>query len=379
MKPRSFIRRRALRVVQDPKHPVLLFALTAEELAEVASVSRVGRGESGDLIGYQRPEVRKHVQTIQAYLDSGKGQTLFPNTVILALTSAATFVQVRGPKVDDGLAEAGTLHIPLPSPGQPKPAWIVDGQQRALALARCKHRDMPVPVSAFIADDVATQREQFLRINSTKPLPRGLVTELLPEVDTLLPANLAARRVPATLCDLLNRDPQSPFFGLIRRSSVKSNSKAAVLADTAVIQMLQDSFTNPSGCLFSYRNIATGETDFEGVQRLIYVYWGAVRECFPDAWGKTPRQSRLMHSVGLRAMGKLMDRVMATMDVHHKSTPVRVRKELEAVRPVCAWSSGSWAELDGRRWDELQNVPSHQKMLTNLLLRTHMVQARTAP
>lgn len=379
MKNASFIRRRALRVVQDPKHPVLLFALTAAELAEVAAVSRVDRGERGNLIGYQRPEVRKHVQAIQAYLDSGRKQPLFPNSVILALSSTATFVQVRGPKVDDGLAEAGTLSIPLPSPGGAKPAWIVDGQQRAMALARCKFRDMPVPISAFIADDVATQREQFLRINSTKPLPRGLVSELLPEVDTVLPPNLAARKVPATLCDLLNRDPQSPFCGLIRRSSAKVKPKLAVLTDTSVIQMLQESFANPSGCLFSYRNIATGETDFEGVQRLLYLYWGAVRDCFPEAWGRPPTQSRLMHSVGLHAMGKLMDRVMATVDVNHRSTPARIRKELAAVRPACAWSSGSWTELDGRRWDELQNVPSHAKMLTNLLLRTHMVQARSTP
>ena len=44
------IRRRALRVVQDPKRPVLLFALTTDELLEVASISRVGRDHEDDLI-----------------------------------------------------------------------------------------------------------------------------------------------------------------------------------------------------------------------------------------------------------------------------------------------------------------------------------------
>ena len=74
-------------------------------------------------------------------------------------------------------------------------------------------------MNAFVADDVEMQREQFLRINSTKPLPRGLITEILPEVSTVLPCNSAAGRVPSALCEMLNRHPGSPFRGLIRRAS----------------------------------------------------------------------------------------------------------------------------------------------------------------
>lgn len=378
MRKPTKIRRRALRFVQDPAHPVFLFALTAEELTQIASVSRVGRGEGGELIGYQRPEVRKHVQDIQAYLDSAKRGPLFPNAVILALSPMATFRQVRGPKIDD-LVEAGTLEIPLPREGQPKPAWIVDGQQRALALSRCKRRDMPVPISAFLADDVATQREQFLLVNSTKPLPRGLVSELLPEVDTVLPAMLAARKAPAALCDMLNRDPESPFHGLVHRASAKTRAKGEVVTDTALISLLQYSFMNPAGCLFSYRNLATGETDYEGVKAVLYTFWRAVKEVFPDAWGKPPTESRLMHSVGLRAMARVMDRVMATLDVGGRRAAGHVRKQLEAIQPVCAWTSGAWQELDGLKWNQLQSTPQHIRMLTNLLLRTHMVATRSAP
>lgn len=373
---RRVIRRRALRVYQDPAHPLILFALTADELMEIAEVSRIGRDDGGDLIGYQRPEVRKHVQNIQAYLDSNKGRALFPNTLILALASSATFTRVRGPKIDDGLAEAGTISIQVPRPGRRKPAWIVDGQQRALALARCKNRQLPVPISAFVADDIATQREQFLRVNSSKPLPRGLVTELLPQVDTVLPTNLATRKVPAALCELLSRDPESPFRGLIRRAS--SAKRGGVVADTVIIRMLQDSYTSPSGCLFSYRNLATGETDFDGMRRLLHLYWRAVREAFPDAWAKPPTESRLMHGVGIRCMGKLMDRVMAQVDVHDRTAPARIRRELARVAPHCAWTSGSWADLEGMKWNELQNLPGHLRMLTNLLIRAHVGRRETA-
>lgn len=369
--PQKSVRRRALRIIQDPQHPVILFALTADELIQVAEVSRIGRDDGGDLIGYQRPEVRKHVQDIQAYLDSNKGRALFPNALILALASSAKFTQVRGPKIDDGLAEAGTLEIPLPRAGKRKPAWIVDGQQRALALSRCKNRNLPIPISAFIADDIATQREQFLRVNSSKPLPRGLVTELLPKVDTILPANLAARKIPAALCEVLNRERESPFFGLIKRASVADETHAAIVADTVVIKMLQDSFTSPAGCLFSYRNIATGETDVDGMRRLLYMYWTAVRDTFPTAWGKPPHESRLMHGVGIRSMGKLMDRVMGQIDVHDKTSPAQVRKELGRVAKRCAWTGGTWRYLDGMKWNELQNLPNHLRMLTNLLVLAH--------
>src|SRR6266567_1372265 len=135
----KLIRRRALRVVQDPAHPLYLFTLRADELLAMADISRVARNSTGDLLGYQRPEVRKHVQNIVDYLNSNRGRVLFPNSIILALASNTQFHQVRGPKVErDELGEAGTLTIRLSQPGQSKPAWVVDGQQRAIALSRAK-------------------------------------------------------------------------------------------------------------------------------------------------------------------------------------------------------------------------------------------------
>lgn len=379
MKQRAQVRRRALRIIQADEHPVYMFALRPEELFAIADISRASRNGSGDLIGYQRPEVKKHVQSIVDYLHSGDGRVLFPNTVILALSSAATFKGVRGPKVDKAeVGEAGTITIPVPAEGRPKPAWIVDGQQRALALAKAKWKDIPVPVSAFVADDLETQREQFLRVNSTKPLPRGLLSELLPQVTTVLPQNLAARRVPAMLCEFLHRDPESPFQGIIRRSSESGRQKrAAVVSDTALINVLKESYTTPAGCLFAYRNLATGDTDFERVLRILVVYWSAVRDTFPKAWGRSPNTSRLMHSVGLRAMGRLMDRIMGSLDVDDPRLQKHVMKELAPLRDQCHWTSGTWEDLGGLRWNDLQNIPNHVRLLSNHVLRLAMRPGRS--
>lgn len=362
------IRRRALKVEQHSKHPVFLFAMTGAELLSIADISRVSRDDAGKLLGYQRDEVKKHVQNIQDYLNSG--DVLFPNAIILALSSAVRFRGSRGPDVFDGCATAGTLEIPLG--GSRKPAWIVDGQQRVLALSKCEDPNKVVPVSAFVADEVDVQRDQFFRVNSSKNLPPGLITELLPEVSTTLPPRLAQRKIPSAICDWLNLDDSSPMKGLIRRSSSSTEKKKqAVITDTSVVNMIDESLKSASGCLFPYRNLATLETDFDGICRLLVTYWTAVRNVFPDAWGKPPGKSRLMHGVGIRAMGRLMDRIMPSIRIQQKNAVGQVEHELRRIAEICCWTQGRWDELGGLKWNELQNVSRHINHLSSLLIRSY--------
>lgn len=366
---------RALRIEQTPGCPLYLFSLTASEILQIADISRVSRDQSGDLIGYQRPEVRQHIQEIVDYLDGD--QVIFPNPIIVALPSTVKFTSGRGPTVGDGATAQGKLEIPLPLNGEPKAGWIVDGQQRTLALARAKRQDLCVPVNAFVTDSIDIQRDQFLRINNAKPLPRGLVTELLPTISSPLPARLALRRMPSALCDLFNADEQSPFRGLIKRSSTeKELRRQAVVTDTSIVKMLEESLTSPSGCLFPFRNMTSGETDFAGIWQVLLVYWSAVRTTFPDAWGKPPSQSRLMHGAGIRAMGRLMDRVMATVDPRNKAAAEQVLEDLALVAPHCHWTAGTWEGLD-MRWNDIQNVPRHTNELSSYLIRVY-VQAKAA-
>jgi DGQHR domain-containing protein len=361
--------RRALRIHQSSSVSLYVFTLTAKEILEIADISRVKRDEAGKLIGYQRPEVRSHVKEIVEYLN--EAHALFPNPIILALSSAARFVCSRGPSGNDGLAQGGSIELRLPDTDQSKPAWIVDGQQRALALSQADNQDFPVPVTAFLTDSVDVQRDQFLRVNNTKPLPRGLVTELLPEVDMPLPPRLSIKQMPSEVCNLLNQNEKSPFYGLVRRASSNgNNARSAVVQDTSVIRMLEESLSS-SGCLFIYRNMSSGETDSEGLWRALTLYWSAVKDTFPDAWGKPPSKSRLMHGAGIRAMGRLMDRVLTTLDPSSPEAPELVRSELAAVAPHCRWTSGTWKEL-GHKWNDIQNTPRHIQELSNYLIRTYM-------
>ena len=262
----GWIERRALRILQNDDTPLYLFALAAEEVDLVADVARISRDEAGKLIGYQRPEKRKHVKQIQDYLDSA--DVLFPNGLILALPPEVKFKSSRGPATSDGLAVSGTLEIPLAQgAGGSRPAWIVDGQQRSLALARTKNKRLPVPVAGFVAPTLELQREQFLRVNTVQPLPANLVTELLPEIARVPSARMSARQLPSALVDMLNLDPESPFFGLIKRASTPTDDKkTAVVTDTGLVEAMKESLESPSGVLFPYRNIAAGTTDTAGIR-----------------------------------------------------------------------------------------------------------------
>lgn len=366
------LERRALRIEQNEHTPLYLFALAAEEVGLVADVARISRDEAGKLIGYQRPERRNHVKQILEYLNSG--EVLFPNGLILALPDTVRFRSSRGPSTTDGLATAGTLEIPLPADDEtsPRPAWIVDGQQRSIALARTSNGRLAIPVAGFVAPTLEMQRDQFLRVNTVAPLPTNLVTELLPEVISAPSPRLSQRKMPSALVDMLNRDPESPFYGLIKRASTESDDKrVAVVADNSLVEALKESLESPSGVLFPYRNMATGSTDTDGIRHVLLTYWGAVRETFPDAWGRPATKSKLMGGVGIRSMSRLMDRVMVHVDPADPSAEPQIRKELSYIADQCRWTSGTWEEL-GLPWDELQNVSKHISALSNFLARAYV-------
>ena len=113
------------------------FFLYGKDISRVADISRIEKNNSGELIGYQRGEVQRHVNEITEYLNSDS--VIFPNSIILAMSSEVQFKQSRGPSVGDGSSHAGVLELPI-KPDRNKVAWIVDGQQRTMALKKCNKK-----------------------------------------------------------------------------------------------------------------------------------------------------------------------------------------------------------------------------------------------
>lgn len=356
---------RALRTIQAKQIEVFSFFVPGEMIMQVADISRVHHDETDNLQGFQRKEIKNHVNSIVEYLNNM--DVLFPNAIILALGQEVDFKQARGrdPEGITDIADIGTISIPIRREGS-RVAWIVDGQQRSLALAKTKNKSIPVPVIAFFAPDLETQRSQFILVNKAKPLPTRLINELLPEVDVVMPRELAVRKIPSELCNLLNRDPQSPFYKLIKRAS-HDDSDSAVIMDTSLIDIIKKSISNPLGALAQFKGFGTESSDVNNMYKTLLMFWIEVKNAFPDAWGLPPTKSRLMHSAGIQAMGVLMDKIYSRAQA--SSDPiVEIRSSLHKLAPYCNWTSGTWQGI-GLKWDEIQNVNSHVKMLSDYLVR----------
>jgi DGQHR domain-containing protein len=357
---------RAVKARQGNDVDVFAFFVPGPVVLEMADIARVHRDEDGGALhGFQRPEIRSHVKQIADFLDHGP--VLFPNAVILALAPEVEFRAARGPDPQGLLntAQGGTLTIPIRPEGQ-RAAWIVDGQQRSLALARTKNRDVVVPVIGFVSADIEMHREQFILVNKAKPLPARLINELLPETSAFLPRDLSARRIPSELVNWLNRRQGSPFRGLIRRIS-DSDEARAVVVDTALITIIRNSLNSPLGALSPYKGGGGAPADLEGMYQQLVAFWQAAKNAFPDAWALPPTRSRLMHSAGIQAMGYLMDRLVGrTQGAADQSKAILAA--LRAIKPRCAWTDGTWEGL-GLAWDEIQSVPRHIRGLADLLIR----------
>lgn len=344
-----------------------MFGLDGRMVWQIASVSYAERTEEGVLHGYQRPSVKRHIQEILEYLSSGSA--LLPNAIVVALDQRVTFEPLKNIQTSDW-GTFGRLAIPLPrTSADKKAAWIVDGQQRATALAKLDPtRHFPIPIIGFQSSSATVQREQFLRVNKTKPLPRDLLIEILPEIESELPRELGKRRVASKVLQLTRFDRESPFFRRIR--GLGANSEGANISQAAVLSVIQNSIRK-KGVLYDHYDVATGKYDYKAMARVLRVYFEGVRRTWPAAWDGHPTTSRLVHGVGIVALGHLMDRVMLEVDSASPKAAFVVANRLNCIAKRCAWTSGRWPVLHCQ-WNELQNTSQDKSRLTDYLLKTYV-------
>lgn len=344
----------ALRVRQGGRD-LYLCAVTSPQLESFATVSRVRRDGSA-IAGYQRPEALAHVRNIRAYLQSAGA--LMPNALVVAFDPCVRF-EAAGPAF-------GTLRIPADpaTPAHERAGWIVDGQQRSAALRDADLPDFPIPVVGWSVRDDSEARSQFVLVNSTKPLPTGLVSELLPVTDAPLPAALTRKRFPSELLAELNFRDGSALRGLMRTPTQPDG----VIKDTSMLRLLERSLSD--GCLYRFRDPETGRGDVDAIVATVSAFFAAVSRTWPDAWGLPARKSRLMHGAGIVALGFLMDEIAETRQPQGVVTADVFAEDLAVVAPVCAWTSGVWefGEPWGRRsWSEIQNTGKDARMLSDYL------------
>jgi DGQHR domain-containing protein len=345
------------------------FAVDGKMLPEFTTVSRVHRDTDSQLAGYQRPEVLAHIAEIRDYLEST--DPMIPNAVVVAFDARVRFELSGVQPIDGGYSRLGTLVVPVdPSaPPENRPGWIVDGQQRAAAIRDALVSAFPICITAFISRSPKEQREQFILVNSTKPLPKGLIYELLPTTDAQLPARLERKRYPAYLLTRLNHDHDSPLCGLIQTPTTPTGC----IKDNSILKMLEYSLSD--GALYTVRRGHKDKDETDALLDMLKAYWSAVAEVFPKAWGVPPRKSRLMHGAGVVAMGFIMDAIVDRYRRTGLPSYDQFVDNLVPLRRSCRWTEGEWIFASGkrRRWNELQNTPSDIEMLVDHLLQLYRV------
>ncbi|TVL50844.1 hypothetical protein AYI98_07670 [Shewanella algae] len=365
----TYLRVPALRIKQGVERQLFSLAVEGKRITDIATISRIKRGGE-ELLGYQRPEVQKHIYEIKRYIESAN--PMIPNPIIIAFDNRVYFEPFS--EQDDSI---GHLVIPFSDATEfQKPGFIVDGQQRTAALRDADIESFVMPVSAFITENDADQREQFMLVNSTKPLPKTLLHELAPHTEGRLPSDLQARKFPSLLTQRLNFG-EGPLKGKIKTAT----NPAGIIADTSIIKMIEGSLHD--GALYHFRDAESGTGDEAKMVQLLNNFWYAVAAVFKDEWSLPPRQSRLLHGVGILALGSMMDEIY---DTHRGYTPgwenvpsvEQFTNELQAIKPLCQWSKGVWefgADIDGtpvnRKWNDLQNLSKDITLVTDYLVSAY--------
>jgi len=347
--------------IEQGSHRLYAFAVDGKLLPRFATVSRIRRTTGSQIEGYQRPEVISHIASIRRYLESE--EPMIPNALVVAFNRRVAFEPHNSSRETP---RTGDIVIPLSrtTDVESLPGWIVDGQQRTAALRDAAIRSFPIFVTAFITDDDEEQKAQFILVNSTKPLPKSLIYELLPSTSAALPPALEVRRFPARLLEHLNWDSDSPLKGMIRTPTTPEG----LIKDNSVLRMLETSLSD--GALYRWRDSNSGTGDLTLMLQFVKNYWMAVSEVFADAWGLPPRKSRLMHGVGITSLGYLMDAIADRLWEIEIPTVHDFASDLEPLVDICAWTRGEWrfGPNSVRAWNDLQNTQKDTQLLTNLLL-----------
>jgi hypothetical protein len=197
-------------------------------------------------------------------------------------------------------------------------------------------------------------------INNTRPLPKTLIYELLPNVEGL-PQRFTAKRFAAQIVNRLNFTPGSALHGEIRQHT----NPQGTISDTAVQKFVMNSASN--GAIREFIKF----DDFEDRSfNIINEFFEAVKVVFGPEWvGMSPYTSRLRHGAGVVAMGFVMESLFSSDDATTRDGFI---PGLELLKPYTAWTSGQWEMKDGsiRPWNKIQNTPTDVTELIDSLLKS---------
>lgn len=287
---------RAIKHIQGDRE-IFSLSVQGNEILDIASIDRIRRDDKGVLIGYQRVGISNHIKEISEYMN--RADAILPNAIVVCFDDVVKFEEIA-----DGM---GYLIIP----DNNEHGWIVDGQQRATALYKAdglKNKTFSVTVNAFISSNAQVQKEQFMLVNNSKPLPKTLLNELMPNTVTALPKAMEEKRLPNLLIQELNRNEHSVFFNRIKTHTCPNG----YIAENSLSQCIKSAISD--GFIFKYTaNAITKrkEHDVDSILHIINTYFTAVAELWSEDFNSKPKDSRLTHGIGFDTLFTILNYIEA--------------------------------------------------------------------
>lgn len=256
--------------------------------------------------GYQRPLTPSRLRQVSSYLQQEEG--VLPTSLLVCIRKPDQ-VAFEPAGLNGGAGEAGMLTIP-----SGVTLWLVDGQHRLFGLERALVKDKlkwvaeyPLPVTIVEAVDAYEEMRYFHVINTrqkgvpTDVVDRHLLTMREAEGATLLEREgernyLRARATK--LCDILNSDPASPWYGVILMPSEKRRPHHLMRQHGMVSSldpMVRDNFIKRL-------------TDDEA-GKLLLNYWGAARDRWQSAF-EQPQEYVIQKALGAGALHQIFPDVL---------------------------------------------------------------------
>lgn len=349
----------AIRINQHGKE-IYTFKALGKDILSFASIDRIKRDEEGKLQGYQRIEVTKHIKEITNYLADKK--SILANSIVVCFETNVMFESMEGNN------DFGYICIPKDKIyGQ-----IVDGQQRSTALGNLQNESFEVVINAFITDNTDEQREQFILINNTKPLPKPLIYELLPEVHSELPSTYRDKQLPNKLISILNTQTHSPLFHTIKTHT----HPEGYIKDNTILKCLTSSLSD--GILYELSEHEIGMNDIESMTNLLNAFWGAVQKTFPKDWKLDPKKTRLTHGAGILSLSSVMEEILYKKILKKDPKYIESKsfitsdfvKYLEPLKEKIDWANGKYDFGDGyiRSIMDIQNTSKDVNLFRNYIL-----------
>lgn len=319
---------------------LVMFHAPVRRIMEFADVAELSASSSRG--GPQREQKEARVQAIAKFLGADQKNTI-PTALILAFGDGNAVFK------ESPSGGAGTLTVTAQGSAA---ATIVDGQHRLFGIAAYDD-SIEVPVIALLDADLVERAFQFLVINNkSSKVPATHTKALLARMkatalaDRLRGAKMAFDVDGIKDVDLVNSDPDSPFFKTIDWTATpKANRMIQATAIESSLEYLG--------------GLGLAEFEDRDVRRSVFlVIWKTIKSVWKPLWKPG---SRLISKVGIFCLTRLIvDRITNWADSDDLDIEITDLEQIEKqTRSIIAkidtrlWTT-PWAEKSSGGFDTAQ-------------------------